>query len=379
MKKVIISEDLINEILNKYKTGEISGYRLADEYNLSRTYIARLIKKHNVRTKRFLKKIKIINDYNTGKYKIIDLAKKYNLTFSSVSYHLKKNGIETKNTPVIITNKIINEIVHKYKNHLATCEDLAKNYGVCIARVRKVLRENNIKLRRSRKYSIDENYFSIIDSEEKAYFLGFLYADGCVTKNTMILGLQERDIDILIRLNSEIKSDRPIRIIKPPRKFWYRKNIARLEVCSEKFVQNLKSNGCVSRKSLTLTFPNKNIVPDHLLHHFVRGYFDGDGCISVNKFEPRNAMFYLFLVTSTENFCKSLSHILYEKLNVKLNIYDVIKNGITKNCQTGGRKKIFLIMEWLYNNATIFLERKHQIFINAKTEFETRNKLNEKK
>lgn len=86
----------------------------------------------------------------------------------------------------------------------------------------KILKDNNIKIisnvEKLRKYEIDENYFDIIDSEHKAYTLGFLYADGYNNekKNIVKISLMEDDIDILKQIREPICPNKPLRYYKYP-------------------------------------------------------------------------------------------------------------------------------------------------------------------
>ena len=63
-----------------------------------------------------------------------------------------------------------------------------------------------------RKYKLNEHYFDVIDTPNKAYILGLLHADGCnmMNKSTICIGLQESDKDLLERIRLEIGSEKPI-------------------------------------------------------------------------------------------------------------------------------------------------------------------------
>ena len=141
-------------------------------------------------------------------------------------------------------------------------------------------RENDGKF--NRMYNVNHNFFDIIDSEEKAYILGFLYADG--TNMEVINGQNgisftqlEQDIDILNKINVAMQSTYPINsyIQKSNGKVK-----CKLTFCSQKLSDQVNFLGAPPKKSLILKFPNKEIFksPD-LIRHFIRGYFDGDGCI----------------------------------------------------------------------------------------------------
>lgn len=223
---------------------------------------------------------------------------------------------------------------------------------------------------RRRKYkNFNEDYFDIINTEAKAYFLGLLFADGNVStnRNTIRIQLSEYDKHILSIFSSEIYGIENIRFINN-KKYSYRcanaNNSFYLEINSKYMKNKLIKHGCVPNKSLKLEFPNN--INDTLLHHFIRGYFDGDGCLtySINKFNRRD---YSLSFTTTYNFCNSIKDILYNKLNTNTYIYPAnVKNNITKTLQTGGNRKILKILNWLYDDSFIFLERKYNKYIELK-------------
>lgn len=124
------------------------------------------------------------------------------------------------------------------------------------------------------KYTYDETYFETIDTTEKAYFLGFLYADGTNTGVSLQLALMEEDSYILERLKNAIKYTGPLRtyshkIGKPQ---------TRLEIVRLKLVADIEKLGVRRNKTFNLQFPD--FLPEDLIPHFIRGYFDGDGCIT---------------------------------------------------------------------------------------------------
>mgnify|MGYP002625860766 CR=1 FL=1 len=111
-------------------------------------------------------------------------------------------------------------------------------------------------------------------------------------------------------LNHEYGGDRKLFLVKYSEKNpnWQDQYI--FSVSSPKMKVDLIRLGAIPNKSLILEFPKD--IPNDLIRHFVRGYFDGDGCISKN--EDRCSL------VSTENFCVELSHILQEKLGIHSSI-----------------------------------------------------------
>lgn len=130
-----------------------------------------------------------------------------------------------------------------------------------------------------RKFTVDFNFFENIDTEEKAYTLGFLYADGCIasTLNKIQFDQLEPQEDILFKIKEVMQAEAPIHTHKGK----HNRTRYRLLVCSKKMCQDLLKLGIIPNKSLTLTFPTK--VPQEFLRHFIRGYFDGDGCIWIGN------------------------------------------------------------------------------------------------
>ena len=219
-----------------------------------------------------------------------------------------------------------------------------------------------------RKHNFNEHYFDFIDSEDKAYFLGLLYADGwnCynVKKRVYSVGieLQIGDKNILNTFKKKIEFSSPLTIIKS--KNPKNQDKVKLLLSSKKLSEKLISTGLIPRKSLTVRFPE---IQKELRNHFIRGYFDGDGSItfSYNKRHNRNMMFNLCV---SKPFGEKISHIFEEEFNIKCFPRDC-KNNKIKTINIGGNLQAIKILEWLYKDATIFLERKRDKFLNFLKEY----------
>lgn len=145
--------------------------------------------------------------------------------------------------------------------------------------------------RTSKKYN--EHIFDTIDTEEKAYWLGYIYADGYINNPkprttgqidyNFELCSKGDDIEHMKKFANFIELENPLKITKADNK-----GHTRCRVClsSRHLWETLNSYGCTPKKSLTLKFPNESIFKDlSLIRHFIRGYFDGDGCISFGNKE----------------------------------------------------------------------------------------------
>lgn len=260
-------------------------------------------------------------------------------------------------------------IIDEYSSGAITCQALALKFNVRNGSICGILKRNNINIRNDqstlqRKYKVNESFFEKINTEEKAYFLGWLYADGCnyEPSNNIIIVTQEGDKEILERLRSIIESERPLRFIKRQEKGSNRKNQYKLIISSKKISRDLSILGCFQNKSLTLKFPEEKQVPRHLLRHFIRGYFDGDGTIFFKhrvKKDGQKSFDNIVGFTSTKNFCLRLQLFLKEELNVFANIHDGnSETKITSNLYYSKRKYIIDICNFMYKDTDLFLKRK---------------------
>jgi len=249
-------------------------------------------------------------------------------------------------------------IIQLFKNSY-TITDIAKIHNKSRSYIRNYLKINNCyeyRKYKSRKYNFNENYFSKIDTEEKAYWLGFIAADGYIESNyrRLVISLQEKDKIHLEKLKNHIKSNFDLKYIIQKNKFnknntltkefYYRYN---LELCSVILCNDLKKIGIFNNKSLILKFPN---LSNKLIHHFIRGYVDGDGSWSFTKNQC------IFRVTSSLNFCIKLQNIFIKRCNVKKT--KLLNEGNAKTITYCGNKQCKRIRNFIYKDATIFLDRK---------------------
>jgi hypothetical protein len=208
-----------------------------------------------------------------------------------------------------------------------------------------------------RKNNFDQSYFDVIDTEDKAYFLGLLFADGNVymKRNRVQITLANEDSYILDKFSQCINSSAKLYLDK--------KIYSKLILDSKTLCQSLIKLGCIERKSLTLKFPSEEQVPKHLLHHFIRGYFDGDGHISKDKklVNP----YYHINITSSEGFIQSLKDKLIENGIIPAGTYKRYKDKeVSAHTMMVKSKSAKVFLDYLYKDSTIFLTRKHKVYEN---------------
>jgi len=235
------------------------------------------------------------------------------------------------------------------ENYLAgkTCQEIAKIFSTTRNKISKIIKNKGIKIKGRKgyhKFSFNENYFDKIQNEHEAYWLGWLFSDGYNqrNKNTIKLQIQKRDQSILELLKKDLDYNGPIRDAGYGSQ-------SLIFLTSMNFSEKLAQLGCVQNKSMVLKWPIE--LPSRLEKHFIRGYFDGDGCIS-----GVNNNFSLTII-STENFCNTLNQKLAKVVGLK-NLENHPNNPITKRYRFSGKKQIKKMYEYLYSDSSICLERK---------------------
>jgi len=241
--------------------------------------------------------------------------------------------------------------------HGETSEALAKEFGLAGASVRGLLNRRGIARRSrsecNRQYSCDHSFFNSIDSEAKAYWLGFIAADGNIdSRNMLVVTLATQDVAHLQRLAQSLNSNHPVKIYSYGVK---RPSFARLLISSPQIVAALGHYGITPKKTFTLRFPD---LPDELLRHFIRGYFDGDGCFTLGKKSRSNVMFGM---TSNESFLKECQKFLMSHCGLsKTKLYRRHAETAIADLRYSGGLQVARIVSLLYSTASIYLPRKYE-------------------
>jgi hypothetical protein len=234
---------------------------------------------------------------------------------------------------------------------------LSEKYNISTWSIGNVLKKNNIKSR-IRKHKCNEDYFEKIDSNEKAYWLGLLFADGYVRKRKQLNGKHKQGgvVGISLKSGDEYLLEKLIIDLESTYKLTkqIKNNFSsyKLEVNSSKMTDDLINLGCVPNKSLKLLPPN---LTDEFISHFIRGYFDGDG--SIGRYNG-NLKFTLLgtneLLSWILNFFKQKGIKTNPKICKRKNIYTI---------QVNSKLDIELIKNILYTSSNnYYLKRKKEKF-----------------
>lgn len=236
--------------------------------------------------------------------------------------------------------------------NIFTMKELAAKYKVGRGTIRKRIKSKYNNFNYIKKYSLNENFFQKIDSEEKAYWLGFLYADGCIGNKhgyTIQLNLSTIDNNHIEKFRKALNYTGKVKISK--------RGDSYLHISSKATVTNLINVGCVPNKTLILEFPTEEQLPKHLIKHFIRGYFDGDGCLHFNGYN-RSLSF-----SGTNLFLKGIMNYLNREIEIPLKRIFEIKNTKIYSLYIVGKYDMMMVLNHIYGDSTIYLDRKYNKYL----------------
>ena len=209
----------------------------------------------------------------------------------------------------------------------------------------------------NKKYIFNDKFFQHIDSEEKAYWLGMLMADGNVTnfdRKSYVtrITLKEEDIYHVEKFCKAIDLDKNIYINK------YKQGS--ITIHSKQMYMDLLKQGVLPQKTGKEKFPNLN---DELTRHFIRGFFDGDGTIYARKqknAKRKRSLCVIGFVCVNKEFLDDLLKVLYDKCKIKITNHFCPKKKVYE-CKTESIEYCKTIIDYLYKDASVYLKRKYSV------------------
>lgn len=230
--------------------------------------------------------------------------------------------------------------------------EIASLYGVTASAIYGILKRRKIAIRHGAKRRIHhfaQNRFDLIDSPDKAYWLGFLMADGSVTDRSLYLEIATKDVDHLCKFKAFMDATCPINHT--------RKNCSRIILNSTKLVTSLNGHGVVQNKSLVASTPEScvNLLPD-----FYRGFFDGDGWVTKHKRKKGQSQHEFGFSSGSMRFLFELQMWLSNRLGKKCGYLKRRTRNGQSVCQLiiGGNRNFKHIKDKLWPPGCTKLERK---------------------
>ncbi len=304
----------------------------------------------------------VLELHNNG-YTPTEIAEKLNNDKGAMYRFYKRNNLTpNKKRKVKYTDVERSEIIQLYLSN-KTIQEIQLSYPhLTEGQITYLLREEGITRRNGKRVYLNESYFEVIDTEDKAYFLGLLFADGSVQKiqksdngysHTISLELNTEDRDVIAQFVKSIDTNLKV-------KDYHRvtdgreRNMSKITIHSKKIFEDLWNLGKRPMKVDTCV-----IVPDlpnDLVRHFIRGYFDGDGCIYSTSEMPRVTIYgtYDFLTSLKDEISKTININrlgVHQKKDTNVSMFSITKYDEIKD-----------FYEYLYSNAKFYMKRRKEKF-----------------
>lgn len=234
----------------------------------------------------------------------------------------------------------------------------AKELGIDCGTMRKRLKEQfNLTFLPDGKKKINSNYFSIIDSEEKAYWLGFLTADGYVKGTGSIeVGLAEIDVEHLNKLKNSLCSEH--KLSRKETKLTVNDKVYvsyKLSFKDKVMTNDLIKYGLTPNKSYDAYIPIE-IINSKYIKHYIRGLFDGDGSLYSYKQANGKERYEISIVSGSEKMINDITEIIKNHLKIDMK-YRLSRNLHEVRLYDQFQIKTFL--NWIYTDSVIYLDRKY--------------------
>lgn len=230
----------------------------------------------------------------------------------------------------------------------------------CITRYAKRFGIYESKFNRKQKLQFDFNYFNVIDSADKAYFLGFIMADGCMYQKKdkskayqFSIKLSEKDSDIIEKFCEHIGF--------PKDKIRYRSGIRQGHECKavevqindQVFCNHLLNKGIVPQKTGQEYMPDCNGFEID----FIRGFIDGDGWIYDRTKDENKFRFEIGYCSTSENIMNDINNFLIINYDISMNYTE---SKAVMSHKTTAKNKVFKLINNIYYDNCIALNRKLQ-------------------
>lgn len=257
-----------------------------------------------------------------------------------------------------ITSDLKEQIIREYLECPTTISNIAKQFNLSNPTICKIL-TCVPKYKKAQIFNpeLNETAFSVIDNESSAYFLGLIIADGNIflprdgnRQASISICLQKSDDYILEEFKKFMKTNTNVIIDN--------RGCCQIAIRSDKVATDLKNLGVLPQKSFNTILPN---VSKDQMPHLIRGIIDGDGSIFALK--HNNKFLHSISCCGTHTLMQNISDTIFEILNLgtKPKVYDY-KNRTLSEFKIYNFDDVLKLGDWIYNDATIYLKRKREVF-----------------
>lgn len=303
---------------------------------------------------------RIVQMYTKNNLTIAEIAKRTNHQQSTISKVLHNNNVDIKlGLPKYVPTQEeilkVKEIIENHQSYADASRAINKDLTI----IKRIVKENNFTYDyRPYNKELKHDFFSVIDSPEKAWLLGFLFTDGSVRKIgnccQIRLSIQRKDEEMIEQIKQWLHIDG-----KTQHDNREKKECSGIEFSSTQIFNDLEKYGIVPNKTYLTKGLFIDKIPEEFQKDYIRGLFDGDGGIS-------------FTGNIREVSCNFTSH-FYETvqdfqffIDSKINKEKHNKIAISKGkCRASwrGRQQTLKILSWLYDDSKVYLKRKYDKYL----------------
>lgn len=310
----------------------------------------------------------VINLFLTEKLKLKEISEKVNLSKEEVDKILRSEHYVLHNQRSYEKTILLKQAIDEYLilNKEVGATTIAKKYGISHDTLINCLHKLGIEVPNNQnRTKFDNSVFDIIDTEEKAYWLGFIYADGYISSSPLNpniksrydfeLSLSDKDVNHLYKFNKFMKHEKDNVKVGKVRCKETVCGRCRWSIVNKHLWERLNEIGCTPNKSLTLEFPDESTFKSRdLIRHFIRGYFDGDGSLGLYQTKYITPKYSCDLL-GTKSFLEKVLE--YSDIQAAFR-HDSRHSDETFSFNLSAfRTKKFL--DYLYKDCTIYLDRKY--------------------
>lgn len=287
------------------------------------------------------------------------VGRKFGFSQVAIWKFLKQNEIETPRKKL---SKLDEEkLIDAYKNKNLSIIKLSKIFKISYAVTRNYLAKNGVNTNKTYEdYHPNRLNFDLFDklNEEDCWLLGWFYSDGNVYKSRLTIAVHEKDEEVLFKMQKIVNNNNDNIVFDAPGR-----RIKILRFHSKELARKIIKLGCIPNKSLILRYPD--FFSDEQNWWFLRGVFEGDGCLSLKK---QNLGAYCEIASGSRIFLEEIGNFLFKNLNINTCIKERANSNSKRLIILGGIKNIEKFMDALYLNApeNLRLNRKYQIYLKMK-------------
>lgn len=257
-----------------------------------------------------------------------------------------------------------------YLSKPMTLMELATHFNLSLPTVGKILGDiPRYSKARLNNPNLNENFFEVIDNEAKAYFLGLLISDGNVFIDSDLRANRQASISITLDLKDEYMLNNFKKAVGSNTSIGHDgRGCGQIAVRSNKMASDLAKYGVIPRKSAHTYLPD---IGTKYLHHLIRGIFDGDGSIlaKLNPNDMNNRYLHSISFCGTHQLMEDLSKCCEEiGLQQIPKVYDYRDKNLS-DIKIQNKSDMLLFGEWMYHDATLYLTRKHDIYLEFKDHY----------